>query len=85
MFTINILPVGHPVVTVRAMTALRAAWLLISAVVVQCPKTGGTALCPSQPQPNHYLREQQTHGWTCSFGKVWSGNGSVMRERATQN
>lgn len=40
MFTINILHAGHPVVTVRAMTALRAAWLLISAVVVLCPKNG---------------------------------------------
>lgn len=67
MFTINILLTGQPVVTVRGMTALRAAWLLISVVVVLRPKRRGTARCLSQPQPNHYLPNQQTHGLTFSF------------------
>lgn len=61
------------------MTALRAAWLLILAVVVVCPKTRGTARCVSQPQPNRYLPDQRTHGLTLSFDRICSGNGSVMR------
>lgn len=65
------------------MTALRAAWLLILAVVVVCPKTRGTARCVSQPQPNHYLPNQRTHGLTLSFDRICSGNGSVMRGHQT--
>lgn len=67
VFTINTLLTGHLVVTVGAVTALRAAWLLIAAVVAPCPKTGATARCLSQPQPNHYLLKQQTYGLTFSF------------------
>lgn len=69
MFTINNLLPGRPVVTVGAMTALGAAWPLISAVVVVCPRTRGTVCCVLRPQHNHYLPNQQTHGLTCSFGE----------------
>lgn len=76
MFTINSLPTGQPVVNDRGLAEPgRAAWRLISAVVVVLPKTGGTARCPFQLQPRHYL----SHGLTlCS-------RSSLFWERVTPN